>query len=132
MKPKINIADYQLKPITDEVSYREGLAIIGNLIDHKLTKEEGDFFEAVSILVHEYEQKHYPIEAPTFEESLTHCIDEGILTDKDLKHCFGSKERALEVLEKKRTLTTSMIRKLHKKPHTYFSASEIIKFITSY
>ncbi|MCU0469368.1 MAG: transcriptional regulator [Arcicella sp.] len=132
MNPKINIADYQLKPITDEVSYREGLAIIGNLIDHKLTKEEGYFFEAVSILVHEYEQKHYPIDALTFDETVRHYIDEGILTDRDLKHCFGSKEKAFEVLEKKRYLTTHMIRKLVKVRYTHFSASEIIKFITSY
>jgi HTH-type transcriptional regulator / antitoxin HigA len=50
-----------LKPIKDKVQYKEYLQIIDSLIDYEEDSLEEEALELVSILVEDYEGKHYPI-----------------------------------------------------------------------
>lgn len=53
-----------LEPIKDIIRYKEYLKIIDSLIDCKEDSLEEETLELVSILVEDYESKHYLIEAP--------------------------------------------------------------------
>lgn len=50
-----------LKPIKDKIQYKEYLKIIDQLIDCEEDSPEEETLELVSILVQDYEGKHYPI-----------------------------------------------------------------------
>ena len=52
-----------LKPIKDKIQYEEYLKIIDSLIDCREDSSEEETLKLVSILVEDYESKHYPIEA---------------------------------------------------------------------
>ena len=53
-----------LKPIKDRIQYKDYLKIINQLIDCEEDSKEEETLELVSILVEDYESKHYLIEAP--------------------------------------------------------------------
>lgn len=55
--------------------------------------------------------KHYPIEAILFR------MEQQGLTRKDLEPYIGSRARASEILNRKRSLSLQMIRALHKELH---------------
>ncbi|PSL32298.1 helix-turn-helix domain-containing protein [Dyadobacter jiangsuensis] len=104
----------ELRPIRSEATYREYLDIIDELIDFEENSREGELLELVSILVENYEAKHYPIEAPDPLEAIKIRMEEQGLKRKDMIDYFGSASRVSEVLNRKRPLTLEMIRKIHK------------------
>ena len=68
----------------------------------------------LTTLLEVYERKHFPIPAPTPIEAILHRMEALRLTRKDLEQYIGSRARVSEVLGRRRPLTLSMIRKLHK------------------
>ena len=53
-----------LTSIKDKVQYNQYLKIIDSLVDCEEDSPEEEVLELVSILVEDYEHKHFPIEAP--------------------------------------------------------------------
>jgi len=104
----------QLTPIKTKEQYQEYLGIIDSLVDCLEQSPEEEVLELVSILVEDYESKHYPIEAPDPIEAIKLKMEEEGLKRKDLAVYFGSTSRVSEVLNRKRPLTLDMIRKIHK------------------
>lgn len=102
-----------LKSIRDERQYQDYLKIIDNLIDCVEDSPEEETLELVSILVEDYEEKHYHIEAPDPIEAIKLKMEESGLRKQDLAIYFGSPSRVSEVLNRKRPLSLEMIRKLH-------------------
>lgn len=102
-----------LKPIKSQEQYKEYLTIIDSLIDCEEGSSEEETLELVSILVEDYESKHYHIEAPDPIEAIKIKMEEEGLMKKDLVEYFGSASRVSEVLNRKRPLTLEMIRKIH-------------------
>ena len=102
-----------LKPIKDKNQYKEYLKIIDSLIDCEEDSSEEETLELVSILVEDYESKHFPIEAPDPIEAIKIKMEEEGLKKKDLAKYFGSASRVSEVLNRKRPLTLDMMRKIH-------------------
>jgi HTH-type transcriptional regulator / antitoxin HigA len=102
-----------LKPIKDKIQYKEYLKIIDSLIDCEEDSSEEETLELVSILVEDYESKHFPIEAPDPIEAIKIKMEEEGLKKKDLAKYFGSASRVSEVLNRKRPLTLDMMRKIH-------------------
>lgn len=103
-----------LKPIKSQEQYKEYLRIIDSLIDCEEGSSEEETLELVSILVEDYEAKHYHIEAPDPIEAIKIKMEEDGLKKKDLVEYFGSASRVSEVLNRKRPLTLEMIRKIHR------------------
>lgn len=103
-----------LKPIKSQEQYKEYLTIIDSLIDCEEGSPEEETLELVSILVEDYEAKHYQIEAPDPIEAIKIKMEEDGLRKKDLVEYFGSASRVSEVLNRKRPLTLEMIRKIHR------------------
>ncbi len=112
----INIQEIKsaLKPIRTDQAYREYLTVIDALVDCPENSKEEELLDLVSILVEDYESRHYPIEAPDPIEAIKIRMTEVGLKKKDLIDYFGSASRVSEVLNRKRPLTLDMIRKIHK------------------
>lgn len=65
-------------------------------------------------LIEAYETRHHPLASPDPIEAIKFRMEQSGLTVKDLVPSIGQPNRAYEVLNGKRELTLSMIRKLHR------------------
>ena len=69
----INLSEIQIKTINSQQEFEEASAIIDALVDADLIadpeerKRALDLLEAIAILAHEYEKKHYAIPKPHSE-----------------------------------------------------------------
>jgi len=104
----------KIKPIKTEQDYDEALERLLIIFDAPIDSKEGDEAEIVSLLIENYENQHYPIEAPDPIEAIKIRMEEMNLKQKDLVGVIGGKSRVSEVLNKKKKLTVEMIRELAK------------------
>jgi HTH-type transcriptional regulator / antitoxin HigA len=102
----------ELKPIKTEADYRAALKRLEEIFDAKLGTPESDELEILGLMVDDYENKHYLIEAPDPIEAIKIRMEEMQLKQVDLIPEIGGKSRVSEVLNRKRRLTVDMIRKL--------------------
>ncbi len=103
-----------IKPIKTETDYTEALQAVENLMDAKIDTPEGDSLDVLVTLIEAYEEKHHPILPPEPVEAIIHQMESQGLSRKDLIPFFGSRARVSEILNKKRSLSINMIRKLQK------------------
>jgi len=102
----------KLKPIKTDADYREALKRLEEIFDAKRGTPESDELEILGLMVDDYENKHYPIEAPDPIEAIKIRMEELDLKQVDLISEIGGKSRVSEILNRKRRLTVDMIRKL--------------------
>ena len=102
-----------IRPIKSELQYREALKKVDSLIDSQPNTAEFKLLEMLSILVDDYENKHYAIEPLDPTEAIKYEMEENGLKQKDLIQYFGSKEMVSLVLNRKRPLTLRMIKSLY-------------------
>jgi HTH-type transcriptional regulator/antitoxin HigA len=102
-----------LKPIHTKKDLNAALARIDKLIDAKPGTKEYDELEILSTLVEVYEDKHYPVPPPDPVEAIKFRMDQMGLKQSDIAKYLGGKNRASEILSKKRPLSLRMIRNLH-------------------
>lgn len=103
-----------LKPIKSEKDYREGLKRLEVIFDAPIDTKEGDEAEILSMLIENYENEHYPMEAPDPIEAIKIRMEELNLRQKDLVGIIGGKSRVSEILNRKKRLTVDMIRELER------------------
>ncbi len=115
----------EIKLIKSEEDYRNALKRLETIFDAPIDSVEGDEAEILSLLIENYENKHYPIEAPDPVEAIKIRMEEMNLKQKDLVGILGGKSAVSEILNKKKKLTLEMIRALEVKLH--ISASLLIK-----
>jgi HTH-type transcriptional regulator / antitoxin HigA len=104
---------YSLQPIRDRENHQAALAEIERLFDAPQGTPEFDKLEILITLVEAYEQKHEPILPPEPIEAILYYMESRGLTRQDLEPAIGSRDRVAEILNRKRSLTLEMIRKLH-------------------
>ncbi len=102
----------ELKPIKTELDYKAALKRLEEIFDAKPDTHESDELEILGLMVDDYENKHYPIEAPDPIEAIKIRMEEMHLKQVDLIPEIGGKSRVSEILNRKRRLTVEMIRKL--------------------
>jgi HTH-type transcriptional regulator/antitoxin HigA len=106
-----------IRPIKTEADYRAALGEIDLLIAGDKEPEEGtmaaDMLAVLTALVHDYESRRYPIEAPDPIEAIKFRMEQAGLTRRDLEPAIGGDGRVSEVLNRRRPLTLSMIRRLN-------------------
>ena len=66
-----------------------------------------------SLLVREYEEKHYVINAHNPLEAIKYRMEQQGLTNSDLAEILGFKSRVTDIFNKHRKLNLTMVRKLH-------------------
>lgn len=101
------------KLIKTEKDYNLTLSRIDVLIDAEEGTAEADELELLSTLVEMYEDKHYPIDFPDPVEAIKFRMDQLSMKQQDLVPIIGSRSKVSEILNRKRTLTLSMMRALH-------------------
>ena len=104
----------EIHTIKTEEDYEKALSVIDTLLGAPSCSEEAERLELVSILVEDYENKHYKIDTPDPIEAVKQRVEQLGLTRKDLEKSIGSRSRVSEVLNRKRTLTLAMIKKLNR------------------
>ncbi len=104
MKPKI------LKT-NDE--YEKALGRVEALMDAKPGTRAEEELELWALLVEQYEREHHPVEPPDPIEAIQFRMDQLGLNAGDLTRFIPNKSKVSEVLNRKRTLSLSMIRALH-------------------
>ena len=106
-----------IKPIKTENDYLMALKRLEMIFDAPVGAEESDEADILGLMVDDYENKHYPVEAPDPIEAIKIRMEEMQLNQIDLVDAIGGKNRVSEVLNRKRKLTVEMIRKLTPKLH---------------
>lgn len=105
------------KVIKTEEEYQLALNRLEDIFEAPLGSNEGDELELLSLLIDNYENQKYPIEFPDPVEAIKFRMEQMNYRPKDLGMIIGYKSRASEILEKKRKLSLSMIRKISKELH---------------
>jgi HTH-type transcriptional regulator/antitoxin HigA len=100
------------KVIKTTAEHERALARIEELFTAKPGTPKGDELELLILLVETYEAKELPIDLPDPIEAIRFRMQQANLKQKDLIPIFGSKSKVSEVLNGKRELSLSMIRKL--------------------
>ena len=106
-----------LKPIKTEQDYFEALERLEVIFDAEPETKEGDELEILGLLIDNYEKEHFPIELPDPIEAIKFRMEQQNYSQNDLAEVIGLKSRASEILNKKRKLSLTMIRRLAEKWH---------------
>jgi HTH-type transcriptional regulator/antitoxin HigA len=107
----------ELKPIKTETGYTKALKRLEVIFDAPANTKDGDEAEILSLLIENFENEHYPIEAPDPIEAIKIRMEELNLKQKDLVGIVGGKSRVSEILNRKKRLTVDMIRELEQMLH---------------
>jgi HTH-type transcriptional regulator/antitoxin HigA len=106
-----------IKPIKNELDYQNALEEISILFNANPNTSEGDKLEILATLVQAYEEEHYPLDLPDAVDALNYWMESRGLERKDLEVYIGTRARISEILNRKRELTLTMIRKLNEGLH---------------
>jgi len=101
------------KVIKTEADYEAALARLDELLDAEPGTAEGDEFELWATLISAYEEEAFPVDLPDPISAIRFRMEQAGLKQADLVPFIGSASRVSEVLNGKRKLSLSMIRKLH-------------------
>tara|TARA_B110000967_G_scaffold15532_1_gene14715 strand:+ start:1822 stop:2205 length:384 start_codon:yes stop_codon:yes gene_type:complete len=107
----------EIKAIKTEQDYNQALKRLEIIFHAEIDSLEGDEAEVLSILIEKYEEKHYPIAMPDPIEAIKFKMEQMGMKQKDLAEIVGFTSRVSEILNRKRKLTLSMIRKLNTALH---------------
>lgn len=98
-----------IKTVSD---YQVALKRFELLFDAPIGTPESDEADILALLIEEFENKNYSIEAPDPIEAIKIRMEEMQLKQIDLVEAIGGKSRVSEILNRKRKLTVEMIRNL--------------------
>lgn len=101
-----------IRPIRNEADYELALQEIDRCLDAASGSPERDQLEVLTVLVDDYEAKHHSISPPEPIATIEFVLEQRGLSRKDLEGVIGSSGRISEVMNKQRSLTLAMIRKL--------------------
>lgn len=102
-----------VKPIRSAADHEAALAEIELLWGAKDGTPEGDRLDVLATLVDAYESEFCRFDPPDPIEAIKFRMEQQGLTRRDLETMLGTRARVAEVLNRKRDLSISMIRRLH-------------------
>jgi HTH-type transcriptional regulator / antitoxin HigA len=104
----------KIRLIKTQREYRAALRRVEELMDARPGSAQGDELELLAALIEIYEEEHAPIPPPKPVEAIRFRMEQENLKPQDLIPFLGSRSRVSEVLNGKRPLTLTMIRRLHR------------------
>lgn len=104
----------KIAPIKNENDYEKALERLEVIFDAAPNTIDGDEAEILSMLIDNYENQYFPIEAPDPIEAIKIRMEEMNIKQKDLVGIIGGKSSVSEILNKKKRLTVDMIRELER------------------
>ena len=102
-----------VKPIRTAADYEAALEDVAALWGSATGTSEGDRLDVLATLIDAYEARHYPMDPPDPIEAIKFRMEQQGMTRKDLEDVIGTRTRIAEVLNRKRSLSITMIRRLH-------------------
>jgi HTH-type transcriptional regulator / antitoxin HigA len=102
-----------LEPIVDEKTHSKALRRIEALWNAAAGSKQEAELDALATLLDAYERKRWPISPPSPVDAIKVRMEQLGWSRKDLEPLIGTRARVAEVLLGKRTLTLSMIRRIH-------------------
>lgn len=103
----------EVKPIRSAADHRAAMTEVKRLWGSKAGTPDRDRLDVLATLIDAYEAQHEPIDRPDPIEAIRFRMEQLGLTRKDLEPLIGTRTRVSEVLNRKRTLSIGMIRRLH-------------------
>jgi HTH-type transcriptional regulator/antitoxin HigA len=103
-----------IKPIRTRADHRKALKEIEGLMSARPRTPQGERLDVLVTLVEAWERKHEPMDLPDPVEAIKFRMEQSGLAPKDLVPMIGRLNRVYEVLSRKRPLTLTMIRRLHR------------------
>jgi HTH-type transcriptional regulator/antitoxin HigA len=110
------MAKKMIRPIHSEADYDAALKEIERYFENepKSGTLEADRFDLLALIIEDYERKRWPIESPDTIEAIRYRMETGGYSQADLGRLLGSRQRASDILTRKRALTMGMAWKLHR------------------
>ena len=110
------MAKKMIRPLRSESDYDAALEEIERYFESepKPGTPEGDRFDLLALVIEDYERKHWPIDPPDAVDAIRYRMETGEHTQADLGRLLGSRQRASDVLTRKRPLTMKMAWRLHR------------------
>ncbi len=104
------------RPLRSEADYDAALAEIERYfeMEPKRGTPEADRFDLLALIIEDYERKRWPIEPPSAIDAIRYRMEMGGYTQADLGRLLGSRQRASDILARKRPLTMGMAWRLHR------------------
>jgi HTH-type transcriptional regulator/antitoxin HigA len=102
--------------IQNDADHAQAKALIEKLIGSNNPADQARMM-AQARLIEAYERTRWPRRTPTLPELLTYLMDQHGLSRADLVPLLGTASRVSEVLNGKRELSMSMVRKLRERFH---------------
>jgi len=105
-----------IRPLRNRADYDAALTEIERYFDHepKAGTSGADRFDLLTLVIEDYERKNWPIDPPDPIEAIRYRMEIGGYTQADLGRLLGSRQRASDVLARKRRLTMQMAWKLYR------------------
>jgi len=105
-----------IRPLRNEREYEAALDEIEQYFEREPRRgtAQADRFDLLALVIEDYEKKHWPIDPPDPVEAIRFRMQSGGLSQADLGRLLGSRQRASDVLRRRRPLTLSMIWRLHR------------------
>jgi HTH-type transcriptional regulator/antitoxin HigA len=107
----------QIRPLHSEADYDAAVDAIERYFERepKPGTSEADRFDLLALVIEDYEKKRWPIEPPDPIDAIRYRMETGNFSQADLGRLVGSRQRASDILMRKRRLTMQMAWALHRK-----------------
>ena len=102
----------RIAPVKTEANYDATLAEIDRLMDAEPGTPRGDRLDVLVTLVEAYEAKHWAIDPPDPIDAIKLRMEQRGLNRGDLARILGGSGRVSEILNRKRSLSVAMMRRL--------------------
>jgi len=107
----------EVKKIKNKKQYLAALERFEEIFQAKPGTNESDEADVLALVIKDYEEQHYVIEAPDPIEAIKYRMEQQGISNKQLADILGYKSRVNDLFKKNRKLNLSMVRKLHKSLH---------------
>jgi HTH-type transcriptional regulator / antitoxin HigA len=106
-----------IKILKTKKDYQQSLERFEEIFQAKPGSVESDEADVLALLIKDYEDRHYIIDAPSPIEAIKYRMEQQGLTNKDLAQILGFKSRVSDIFKSNRKLNLAMIRKLYNTLH---------------
>ncbi|MCR1025169.1 type II toxin-antitoxin system HigA family antitoxin [Cellulophaga baltica] len=102
----------KIEIIKSKAQYKKYLQRMHQIFDAKEGTPESDELDLLALVLEKYEEEKFHIPEPDPIEAIKFIMEQNELNDNDLAKILDSRSRASEILNKKRKLSITHIRKL--------------------
>lgn len=99
-----------IRPLRSEADYEAALREIEVYFEQEPEpgSAEADRFDLLALVIEDYEEKRWPIDPPDPVDAIRFSMEISGRTQADLGRLLGSRQRAFDILSRKRPLTMRM------------------------